>query len=421
MIDQVLNHTSCEHPWFRAALDGDDGMAERYLFRDPKPDGTQPNNWLSQFGPPGWTWAHKRRQYYFHQFLACQPSLNLRHPAVLDAHRDQIGFWRDRGVDGFRFDAVTSYLWDASLKDNPPASPEVQEKVTGPPFVPYTFQDHVHDMLPGDGATYAENLRDWAGPDMWLMGEITSGNRSVELAMEFSGAGRLNACYTTDLPENGGDPATVANMIARADLQRLVGWLVSHDQPRQNWGQGKALAQALLMAVLPGPWLIYQGEEWGLRQPDLAQEDVTDPLDLLYWPDGPGREGSRVPMPWTPDAPDYGFGNEAPWLPMGWDRDALRRAQQPGGIADIHRRAIALRREHGWNTARVVRCDHGKGWLDLEIEGSGGAFRAWFGTDEGRMPQLDRDAALIALPGDGAWGGVWPLAASDRQKGSDAA
>ncbi|MGR3434393.1 MAG: alpha-amylase family glycosyl hydrolase, partial [Shimia sp.] len=249
MIDQVLNHTSDQHPWFRAACAGDDAMAERYLFCDPKPDGTPPNNWLSQFGIPGWSWCHKRRQYYFHQFLATQPSVNLRHPAVQDDHRAQMRHWRDRGVDGFRFDAVTSYLWDESLADNPPASREVQERVAGETFMPYTYQDHVYDMLPGDGATYAEKLREWAGDDAYLLGEITSGNASLRLAMDFTGPDRLDACYTTDLPETAGAPETIARVVDETDLQRLGGWLSSHDQPRHTEGAPeKARVQAALMA-----------------------------------------------------------------------------------------------------------------------------------------------------------------------------
>lgn len=286
MIDQVLNHTSSDHPWFQAALAEDDDCAARYLFRDPKPDGTPPNNWLSQFGLPGWTWSHRREQYYFHQFLDSQPSLNLRNPAVIQSHAEQVAFWRDRGVDGFRFDAVTSYLWDESLSDNPPASTEVRRKVAGNSASSYKYQDHKHDMLPGDGATYMENLREWAGPQMYLIGEITSGNRSVELAMEFTGPSRLNACYTTDLPEQRGSPAVVAEMVERADLQRLMGWLSSHDQPRHVHRGDSAHAQAevlgLLMAFLPGPWLIYQGEEMGLAQPDLQCAEATDPLDLNF-------------------------------------------------------------------------------------------------------------------------------------------
>ena len=331
MIDQVLNHTSCDHPWFQAALDGDSACAERYLFRPAKPDGTPPNNWLSQFGLPGWEWAHQREEYYFHQFLACQPSLNLRNPAVQQSHAEQIAMWSGRGVDGFRFDAVTSYLWDESLSDNPPASPEVREKVSGNAASPYTYQDHQFDMLPGDGAAYMEKLREWVGDDAYIIGENTSGNKSLELAMSFAGPGRLNACYTTDLPEQRGSPQAVLDMIEHTDLQRLLGWLSSHDQPRHLADNRHASEQAeiyaAMMAFLPGPWLVYQGEELGLVQPDLQKDEVTDPLDLNFWPDGPGREGARVPIPWNDDAPNFGFSEAAPWLPMRWEKAGEKRAE----------------------------------------------------------------------------------------------
>ena len=403
-IDQVLNHTSDTHAWFRAARAGDDAMAERYLFRDPKPDGTPPNNWLSQFGIPGWSWVHTRRQYYFHQFLACQPSLNLRHPDVQAAHAAQIAFWRGRGVEGFRFDAVTSYLWDESLADNPPASREVQARVAGDTFMTYTYQDHQHDMLPGDGAAYAERLRGWAGADAWLIGEVTSGNQSYELAMEFAAKGRLDAAYTTDLPEGRGAPGAVAGMLSRADPARIVGWLSSHDQPRHGTGSlHDACLRAAVMAFLPGPWLIYQGEEFGLAQPELSEAEVTDPLDLLYWPDGPGREGSRVPMPWDAGAPGYGFTTGTPWLPMRWDRDALRAAQAPGGVADTYRDLLRLRRAHGWDRGRVVSVEHTGIRLEMVIETPQGRYRGNFVFGDGDAPPR---GGLFDLADDGTGTGA---------------
>jgi alpha-glucosidase len=223
-LDQVLNHTSDQSPWFQDAIAGDEGKADHYLWRDPKPDGSPPNNWLSQFGLPAWHWNHQRRQYYYSQFLPQQPCLNLRCPGVQDAIATQMRGWRDRGVDGFRFDVVTAFLWDEVMKDNPPARPEVQDKVAGENFNPYTYQDHVYDMLPGDGAAYAENLRKWAGDDAYLFGENTSGNQSIELAMAFTQLGRLDAVYTTDLPEGRGSPATIVDMVNRSDtLQRIAG------------------------------------------------------------------------------------------------------------------------------------------------------------------------------------------------------
>ncbi len=354
MLDQVLNHTSDQHPAFQAAIAGDEEAAARYVWRDPKPDGTAPNNWLTQFGQPAWTWNHKRRQYYMHQFLKEQPSLDLRCPAVQETHQAELQFWIDRGVTGFRFDVVTAFLFDPSMKDNPPASPQVQDKVSGDNFVPYTYQDHQYDILPGDGAAYMEKLRDWVGPDIWMMGESTAGNNSISLAMDFTQKGRLNGCYTTDLPEGGADAKTLSRIFAAdTDLQRFPGWLSSHDQPRHLQDPKDGRFYALLMGALPGPWLIYQGEELGLTQPELAHQDVTDPLDLLYWPDGPGREGARVPIPWEAGKAAFGFSRGAPWLPMDWPDSMARTHPEARALSGFFAEVLAARRRFAWDRAKV--------------------------------------------------------------------
>ncbi|PZX15009.1 alpha-glucosidase [Palleronia aestuarii] len=332
LIDQVFNHTSCDHPKFEAAIAGDEDEAACYLWRDPKPDGTAPNNWISQFGQPAWTWNHRRRQYYLHQFLPCQPSLNLRNPRVREMHCETINFWLDRGVDGFRLDAVTSYLYDESLADNPPARPVVQDQVSGPNYNPYTYQDHVYDMLPGDGAAFAETVRSWVGGDVFLLGESTSGNQSIKLAMDFSEPGRLDFCYTHDAIHGAQGPQLMADVLRDLDGRwRLPWWFSCHDQPRHNSKLGDGTPEsarffALLLAPLPGPVLIYQGEELGLSQPKLSYEENTDPFDRLYWPDPPGREGPRVPIPWTEDGPARGDDVPARGVAGGGPR-AQRRAE----------------------------------------------------------------------------------------------
>ena len=352
MIDQVFCHTSVESPWFHRSAAGDPDWRDFYVWADPKPDGTPPNNWLSQFGLPGWTWSHTRRQYYFNNFTPHQPSLNLRHQPVRDRLEQVMRFWLDRGVDGFRIDAVTSLLHDPALADNPPATPEVQRKVSGRVFNPYTYQDHRHDILPGDGLSVAEWVREWAGPDTYLIGEVTSGNNSVELAGKLSGEGRLDAAYTTDLPEGRGSAAMIAEILGRAgDPARLGWWLSSHDQPRHAGVSGDGSARdvrllALLLAAAPGPVLLYQGEELGLRQPSLSRHVVTDPLDLLYWPDAPGREGARVPIPWV-EGVGWGFTTGTSWLPMDWPMGVSVDVQDAdrGSVLNFYRRAFAFRRD----------------------------------------------------------------------------
>ena len=338
MIDQVLNHTSHRHAWFANSVERRGGYDDWYIWHDPKPDGTAPNNWLSQFGPPAWTWNHRRRQYYLHQFLDCQPNLNLRSAAVQDALRAMMRGWMDRGVDGFRFDAITSYMWDPAFPDNPPSSPEVREKVSGPRFNPYSMQDHENDMMPGDGAEWSGVVRGWAGEDMYLLGEITSGNQSVTLVNRLCCPGGLDAAYTTDLPEEGVTAKNVARVIEGTRTPRTFAWwLSSHDQPRPVTAHGDgsdrdARFLMTLCALLPGPWLTFQGEELGLPQPFLDYEENDDPFDRLYWPDVPGRQGPRVPIPWSEGYVGFGFTTGTPWLTMRGGDDVGRRAGVRRGL-----------------------------------------------------------------------------------------
>ncbi|MGR3485478.1 MAG: alpha-amylase family glycosyl hydrolase [Paracoccaceae bacterium] len=424
MIDMVFNHVSTEHVWFQRSLEGDEEAAARLVWRDPKPDGSPPNNWRSQFGPAAWSWHHKRRQYYHHQFLSCQPNVDLEHPAVMEDHAKTLRFWRDRGVTGFRFDAVTSYLFDRGLRDNPPASPQVKAKISGPPFSPYTYQDHVHDMLRGDGHEYMRLLRDWAGPDCWLMGENTSGNRSLEMAHAFAGPDKLDVCYGTDPVEAGGDPATFVRMLDHDEPEARVHlyWFSSHDQPRPasalgDGGPRGARFYAVLRAMLPGPALIFQGEELGLPQPDLSKEEVTDPFDLLYWPDGPGREGPRVPIPWEAQAPNFGFTTGTPWLPMRWDAAHAVDAQvdDPASPLAIHRAAVDVRREAGIDEATVIDA-HTDGQLlrltlttaDGEVEAAANFSHVAGATVEGlkgarALLETERDGARLGPLGAAIW------------------
>ena len=353
LIGQVFNHTSTENPWFQLSAAGDPDYADFYVWADPKPDGTQPNNWLSQFGPPAWTWNHRRRQYYFHNFTADQPSLNLRNEAVQEQLRNIMAFWRARGVDGFRIDAVTSFLFDPGLADNPVATPAVRARVSGETFVPYTYQDHAHDILPGDGIAYIDRLRFWAGQDAYLLGEVTSGNKSVEIACQLAAPGRLDTAYTTDFPEAGGTAEAYADVLSRCADKAAVGWwLSSHDQPRHAGKAGDGSPRdvrflATVLALSPGPVILYQGEELGLSQPKLPKSAVTDPLDLLYWPDGPGREGARVPLPWA-EGDDRGFSTGRPWLPMDWPDGVsvhVQDVQRDSNLA-FYRRAMRFRRDH---------------------------------------------------------------------------
>jgi alpha-glucosidase len=368
MVDLVLNHTSTEHGWFRDSAERRAGRDDWYVWADAAPGGSPPNNWLSFFGAPAWTWDHRRRQYYYHTFLPDQPKLNLRHPEVRRQVRQIVRFWCAAGADGFRLDAVTSYLHDESLADNPPAPPEVAARITGAPHNPYTWQDHVFDFLPGDGVPFMREVRDWAGPHSYLLGEVNSGNRSVELATDVSNAAGLDSAYVVDLAERGVTGTVIADMIARgACAEGLAWWLSSHDHPRHVSRAGDGSARdarlfAVLLCAMPGPLILYQGEEAGQRQAALPRAALHDPFDRVYWPDPPGREGARVPMPWG----GAGFSPESPWLPVAADDAPAPLAAQEGRAdspLETYRAALAARKRRGLSEACLTVLEADESWF----------------------------------------------------------
>ena len=160
MIDLVLSHTSSEHPWFRESrADRSNAKADWYVWADPKPDGTPPNNWLSVFGGPAWQWDGARMQYYMHNFLREQPDLNFHNMDVQDALLDVARFWLQRGVDGFRLDTVNFYVHDAELRDNLPLSNVEVTGMTAPSVNPYSFQSHINDKSRPENIEFLKRLR----------------------------------------------------------------------------------------------------------------------------------------------------------------------------------------------------------------------------------------------------------------------
>ncbi len=406
MLDQVLNHTSDQNQWFEKSVKREDGYDDWYIWCDPKPDGSPPNNWLSFFGGPAWSWNHIREQYYRHQFLSCQPNLNMRNPAVQAAHRAQMRYWRGLGVDGFRMDVVSAYLYDESFADNPPARPEIAARAAGPKCLPYNKQDHEFDMLPGDGAEYAELLREWVGPDVYLIGEMNVGNRAIEIAEEFARPGRLDMAYTIDIAEQGFTAENYHNVLSRiTDLGRIGFWLSSHDQARHVSAHGDesdhdARFMALVCGVMPGPWLIYQGEELALHQPQLSKEETTDPFDLAIWPLGDGREGGRVPLPWTEDKDNFGFTEGTPWLPMRWRKGQSVEAHEKrkDSVLGFYRTLTGLRQDHGWAHAEEIEQSYAVDVLRLGITTHYGSFYvvANFGLTDAVEAAMPASEPLIA-------------------------
>lgn len=330
IIDLVLSHSSDRHPWFvESRSSRDNEKADWYVWADPKPDGTAPNNWLSIFGGVAWEWDTRRRQYYLHNFLASQPDLNFHSPAVQDALLDVARFWLDRGVDGFRLDTVNFYFHDKDLRDNPPQPAD--RDVAGITRVnPFAFQDHVHSRTQPENLVFLERLR--ALTDNYdgamLMGEIGP-DRDVDgtTAAYTLGGKRLHMAYSFELLSETFSATHLRHVLERIESAIGSGWpafaFANHDvvRPLTRWGYADRTDTAgpllaALVSCLRGTACIYQGEELGLTEALIAFEDIQDPYGRRFWPEFRGRDGCRTPMPWRAGAREAGFTTGKPWLPV---------------------------------------------------------------------------------------------------------
>jgi alpha-glucosidase len=354
LLDLVLAHTSEAHPWFQAARASRQGpLADRYVFADPRADGTPPNNWLSVFGGPAWRWEARRRQYALHHFLPAQPALNLADPATMDAMAGVMRVWLDRGVDGFRVDALDFVAHDPLLRSNPAAM------LADVPAKPFGMQLHRHDMM-GEGTdAILARLRaeTEAYGDRALLGEFSSQPGAFSRVARATGPGRLHMGYTLAPLRGAFGYAEARALVEAAALPE--GWLCwsfsNHDVVRvaTRWAPGGVpdlRATKLLLALLltlRGSACLYQGEELGLPEADLPFAALRDPVGRAFWPDIAGRDGARTPMPWTQGAPHAGFTTGAPWLPVPDAHRALAvdvQAADPGSVLHFARAMLRARR-----------------------------------------------------------------------------
>ena len=339
LIDEVLCHTSDEHAWFADSL-AKGGKSEWYVWADPKPDGTAPNNWLSAFGGPAWSYQPARRQHYHHKFLRQQPKLNWHNPNAKAAALEVLDFWMTRGADGYRLDVANAYLHDQTLTDNPPVP---QEQRTPEIWADgANLQSHLHDCnLPENIGCLAEIRRTVERyADRFVFGEFSEGfERSGAYAAPDEG---LHAGYTFFmLRANKLSPDFVRNNYATLAKHPRHWPCVSfcnHDIIRTvtRFGGGAegdpALAKLLLALLLSirGTVLLYQGEELGLPEVDLRRDQLKDPVGDLYYPLFKGRDGCRTPMPWDAKAANLGFSSGTPWLPLGAAHRKLAVSEQEG-------------------------------------------------------------------------------------------
>ncbi len=378
LLDIVPNHTSSAHPWFPAALAAGPGSPERarFLFRPGKgPDGAEPpNDWQSMFGGPAWTRVTEADgqpgEWYLHLFDVEQPDLDWTNPEVRADFVTTLKFWFDRGVDGFRIDVANSLAKQDGL-------PDVGDRGTWEPGGghPHWDRDDVHDVWqewrrvadaydpPRTFVAEAwvpdpERLALYLRPDelhtafnfdfllaAWTAAELRGSIDQTLREHVIVGAPPTWVLSNHDVARHVSRLARVPEVGRRADLDQLLG----HPADLEL-GLRRARAAALLVLALPGGAYVYQGEEFGLPEvEDLPEEVLQDPTWIRSGRTRRGRDGCRVPIPWSGEKPPFGFSaTAAPWLPQPeWFADFTAESQEadPGSMLHLYRAALALRRE----------------------------------------------------------------------------
>ncbi|WP_159802755.1 glycoside hydrolase family 13 protein [Arthrobacter zhaoguopingii] len=380
IADIVPNHTSNRHEWFREALASPKGSPARgrYIFRDGKgPDGSEPpSDWESVFGGPAWD-RTEDGQWYLHLFAPEQPDLNWDNREVRDDFLKTLRFWSDRGVDGFRVDVA--HALTKNLTDPLPAKAELgaeDENLNGEH--PFWDRDEVHEIYTewrrvfneydpprtavAEAWVHATRRARYASPDG--LGQAFN----FDLLRADWNPGQFRSIITTNLTEAENSGASSTWVFSNHDVVRHatryglppagdgkptgIDWLLSGGTTPEldaERGLRRARAASLLMFALPGSAYLYQGEELGLHEvADIADEARQDPTFFRNPGVEVGRDGCRVPLPWTAEGPSFGFGGQTAHLPQpAWFSDSAVEVQEEGGDStlNLYRSALALRRE----------------------------------------------------------------------------
>jgi len=358
IIDQVLSHSSDQHPFFTESRKSrDNPRADWYVWADANPDGSPPNNWLSVFGGSAWEWDSRRRQYYLHNFLPSQPDLNYHNPDVQDWALSVLRFWLDRGVDGFRLDTVNYYFHDAALRPNGPLA-YVGNR---PPVNPYDMQDHAHSKSQPENLAFLARLRSLMDgyENRTMVGEVGDAPyRNVQIMADYTRPGRLHMTYSFDMLGPEFTPDHFRAKIEGFFHEAPDGWPMwafsNHDMIRHlsRWlAHGSETEVAKLAAAMllgfEGSVCLYQGEELGQLETDIHFDELTDPPGIRFWPDYKGRDGCRTPMVWD-HSPNGGFSTAKPWLPVKvpqLERNAAAQTGVAGSVLEFYRAMLAFRRE----------------------------------------------------------------------------
>jgi alpha-glucosidase len=359
IIDWVPNHTSDEHRWFQESRSSrENPKRDWYIWRDPKPDGSPPNNWGSFFGGPAWTFDEQTGQYYMHQFVPEQPELNWRNPDVKAAMFDTLRFWLDMGVDGFRMDVIGLIIKDEELRDNPPnpnppADLRENDLFRGLLQVYNMDQAEVHPVLKEIRQIFDE-YEDrvaigelWGPLDRWVKyyGEALPGGQSGD---------ELHLPFNFRLMDEGEWLAERMRTLVEAMEAALPAYawpnyvLGNHDRMRlatRFGGQAQARVAAMLLLTLRGTPTVYYGDEIGLENGVIPPEKIQDPQGINLGVERT-RDVCRTPMQWN--ASEYaGFSTVEPWLPVSEDyveRNVAVMQSEPDSILRLYEELLELRK-----------------------------------------------------------------------------
>ncbi len=346
IMDFVPNHTSDQHPWFiESRSSSDNPKRDWYIWKDARPDGEPPNNWLANFGGIAWTWDKHTQQYYYHAFLSEQPDLNWRNPEVQSAMMNILRFWLNKGVDGFRVDVMNHLIKDAEFRDNP-ANP--MWKPGDHPYrrlIPAYSSDRpeVHDIVAMMRRTFDEF------DQRVIIGEIYLPIQRLVTYYGQNGDG-AHLPFNFQLLSKPWDARILAATIDRYEAALPPGgwpnWVLgNHDRSRvaSRVGPAQAKVAAMLLHSLRGTPTMYQGDEIGMENVNIPPDKIVDPPGVTI---GEGRDPERTPMQW--DASPYaGFTTAAePWLPVAPDyasRNVAKERDDPGSTLSLYAKLIVLR------------------------------------------------------------------------------
>ncbi len=365
VLDLVLNHSSDQHEWFKESrTDSTNPKADWYVWADPKPDGSPPNNWLAVFGGAAWTYEPQREQYYLHNFLAEQPDLNWYNPEVREVLADVVRFWMNRGVDGFRLDTANYYAHDQELRDNPkrpPNSRPLEDDQEANPLSSYITKYSKDRPENIEFIHYLRTIFD-EGNSIVSVGEIGSSeglDETLKLGADYVKHGDgLHMAYTFAMLNKEMNAEYFKHVVRFTEDMIEDGWpcwsLSNHDCTRMmsryncfNEREGFQQMMLLLLLSLRGTPIIYYGEEIDMEEYPISKEEVKDPQGIRFWPEIKGRDGCRLPFPWDSKASNQGFNDGAkPWLPAKNTLTLDKALADPNSTFHVLKEMLTIRKNN---------------------------------------------------------------------------